>query len=116
MKMPGLDDLKKMGSGLVDTSKIGGVVTKIKSGMEDVVAGFGKKTSAEDSVAQDPLSMASQLSTKITALAEENKQQALQIEALSAEINSLRQACEKQANMAASAVETGPQEPPESSK
>lgn len=39
VKLPGLDDLKKMGSDLIDTAKsvkMGEVVDKLKSGMESV--------------------------------------------------------------------------------
>jgi len=43
VKMPNLDELKKMGSGLIDSAKsvdFGGMVDKVKTGMESV--GFKK--------------------------------------------------------------------------
>ncbi len=55
VKIPGLDDLKKMGSDLIDSAKtvnIGGVVDKIKGGMETVGM---KKTAAPLAAGDDPL-------------------------------------------------------------
>lgn len=47
VKIPGLDELKKMGSGLIDQAKavkLGEMVDKVKSGIESV---SGKKAPAE---------------------------------------------------------------------
>jgi hypothetical protein len=54
VKIPGLDDLKKMGSDLMDsakTVKLGGMVDKIKTGIESV----GKKGVDVSALGDDPL-------------------------------------------------------------
>jgi hypothetical protein len=49
VKIPGFDDLKKMGSGLVDSAKsvkIGDMVDKLKTGIDSVSASIKKSSSA----------------------------------------------------------------------
>lgn len=54
VKLPGMDDLKKMGADLLDSAKtvnIGGMVDKLKTGIESVSS---KKTTVETPISDDP--------------------------------------------------------------
>ena len=76
VKIPGLDDLKKMGSDLIDSAKtvnIGGMVDKLKTGVESI----SKKSGADILSGDDPLGQLLQgANMALTELAAANAAQA----------------------------------------
>jgi len=79
VKIPGLDDLKKIGSDLMDsakTVKLGGMVDKLKTGIESV----SKKGSVDMSGIDDPLGKLIQdMNVALTELQAANTAQAAAI-------------------------------------
>ena len=70
VKLPGIDDLKKMGSGLIDSAKsvkIGEMVGKLKSGIESTVGSKGHIPQSNEEVKK----LFEDIHTELNSLAEE---------------------------------------------
>ncbi|EKD53943.1 MAG: hypothetical protein ACD_60C00137G0007 [uncultured bacterium] len=92
VKIPGLDELKKMGSDLMDsakTVKLGGMVDKVKAGIESV----GKKT--EPLSGDDPLhQVLSDIRATLNELNTLETTRAALIKKLERQVNSIIKAAE----------------------
>ena len=90
VKIPGLDDLKKIRSDLIDsakTVKLSGVVNKVKAGIESV---SGKKTETEPVSADDPLKkLLQETNTTLNELAATESAQMSLIKKLQGQLNTL---------------------------
>ncbi len=95
VKIPGLDDLKKIGSDLIDsakTVKLSGVVDKVRAGIESV---SGKKTETEPVSTDDPLKkLLQETNTTLNELAAAESAQMSLIKKLQGQLHTLMKTAE----------------------